>query len=109
MVASVQVHPVPLIAVAVSPVGSVSTTLTAPEVDPAPEFVTVMVYVAPTCPCVKLPVCDFDTVKSDNCTIVVGSVAVSFDVFVSPPPDTVTEFVTLAGAFDATFTGPVRE
>jgi hypothetical protein len=34
----------------------------------------------------------------------VGSFAVSFATFVSPPPDTVAEFVTNEGAFAATFT-----
>lgn len=37
-------------------------------------------------------------------TIVAGSVAVSFAVFVSPPPDTETEFVCGDVAFDATET-----
>ena len=38
-------QPVPLIAVAVSPAGNVSTTVTVPTVGPAPELVTVMVAV----------------------------------------------------------------
>ena len=42
-VPSVHVQPVPLIAVAVRPVGNVSTTVTVPLVDAVPEFVTVMV------------------------------------------------------------------
>ena len=36
--------------------------------------------------------------------IVVGSFAVSLLVLTSPPPATVTMFVTLDGAVDATFT-----
>lgn len=36
--------------------------------------------------------------------IVVGFVATSFAKFVSPPPETVAVFVTLAGAFASTFT-----
>ena len=36
--------------------------------------------------------------------IVVRSFAVSFVVFVSPPPETVAVFVTEAGALAATFT-----
>jgi hypothetical protein len=36
--------------------------------------------------------------------IVVTSEAASFDVLVSPPPDTVAVFVTVAGALLATFT-----
>src|SRR5271166_6087054 len=95
-------------AVAVRPVGSVSATVTAAVVGPVPLLVTVIVYVAPVCPWVKLPVCDLVTVRSGNCTIVVGSVAVSLDVLVSPPPDTVAVFVTLAGALDAAFTVTVR-
>jgi hypothetical protein len=35
---------------------------------------------------------------------VVGSLAVSFDVLVSPPPETAALFVTEAGALLATFT-----
>ena len=52
----------------------------------------------------KLPVCDFDIVKSDSCVTVVGSVAVLLPVLVSPPPETETEFVTLDAAFPATST-----
>src|SRR6266516_4458981 len=36
--------------------------------------------------------------------MVVGSLSVSLDVSVSPPPDTVAVLVTLAGALPATFT-----
>jgi hypothetical protein len=36
--------------------------------------------------------------------IVVKSIAASFDTLVSPPPDTVAVFVTVAGALPATFT-----
>ena len=39
---TVQVQPVPLIAVAVRPVGSVSETVTVPEVAAVPTFVTVI-------------------------------------------------------------------
>src|SRR5271170_7592001 len=42
-VPSEQVQPVPAIAVAVRPAGSVSTTVTVPLVDAVPELVTVMV------------------------------------------------------------------
>ena len=52
---SVQLHPVPLMAVAVKPVGSVSVTVTAPLVEALPLLVTVIVYCAPVCPCVKSP------------------------------------------------------
>src|SRR5215469_14422485 len=47
---------------------------------------------------------DFAMVKSGDGSIVVGSVAVSFDVFISPPPETVAVFVTEAGASLATLT-----
>ena len=36
--------------------------------------------------------------------MVVGSLAVSFVVFVSPPPETVAVLVTIAAALFATFT-----
>src|SRR5262245_27843791 len=42
-VATVHVHPVPLIAVAVRPAGSVSITVTRPLVGPPPALLTVMV------------------------------------------------------------------
>src|ERR1700730_17881274 len=60
----VHVQPLPAIAVAVNPVGTVSATVTVPLVTAVPEFFTVMVYVAPVCPCVKFPVCDLVIVKS---------------------------------------------
>jgi hypothetical protein len=43
LVANVQLQPVPLIAVAVKPAGSVSTTVTVPDVDAVPTFDTVSV------------------------------------------------------------------
>src|SRR5258706_174576 len=46
----------------------------------------------------------FVTVRSGSWVTVVGSVAVSFAVSVSPPPDTVTLLVTLEAALVATFT-----
>ena len=55
---SVQVQPVPAIAVAVKPVGNVSVTVTAALVAALPLLVAVIVYVASVCPCVKLPLCD---------------------------------------------------
>jgi hypothetical protein len=53
---------------------------------------------------VKFPLWVFVTVRSGTPLIVVGSVALLFAVLVSPPPPTVTVFVTLAGAALATFT-----
>lgn len=62
--ASVHVQPVPAIAVAVRPVGSVSTTETGAVVAPPPIFDAVIEYEAPICPCTKLPVCDLEMVMS---------------------------------------------
>jgi hypothetical protein len=59
-----QLHPVPVIAVAVRLEGRESARLTVPTVAPVPLLVTVMEYCAPLCPCAKLPLCDFVTVKS---------------------------------------------
>ena len=103
---SVQVHPVPVIAVAVKPVGNVSVTVTVPLVTALPLFVAVIVYVAPFCPCVKLPLCDLVMVRSGTLggLMVVGSEAESLPVLASPPPATVAVLVTLAGALAATFT-----
>jgi len=54
------VQPVPAIDTSVNPAGIVSVTVTVPVVGPAvAPFDTVTVYVAPCCPCVKFPVCDF--------------------------------------------------
>src|SRR6266567_4714861 len=59
----VHVQPIPLIAVALRPVGNTSVTVTAPEVDPVPELPTVRIYVATVWPCVKLPLCVLLIVK----------------------------------------------
>ena len=99
-----QDHPVPAIAVAVSPEGNVSVTVTVPDVAPLPLLFTVIVYVAPACPCVKFPVCDFVMLRSASCVTVVASLAVSFEVLVSPPPDTAAVFVIEAAAELLTFT-----
>ena len=47
--------------------------------EPAPAFVTVIVYVAPVCPCVKDPMCVFATMRSGGETIV-ESDAVGSDI-----------------------------
>ena len=52
----------------------------------------------------KLPVCALSMVRSEPAPIVVRSAAVLFVVLVSPPPETVAVFVTLAGALLATAT-----
>ena len=75
-----------------------------PLLAPVPLLVTVIVYVAPVWPCVKLPVWDFAIVRSGSCVTVVGSVALLLLELVSPPPDTETELVTLEAAFPATST-----
>jgi hypothetical protein len=51
----VHVQFAPEIPVAVNPTGTVSLTETVVLVARPPELVTVMVYVAPVWPCVKLP------------------------------------------------------
>ena len=50
-----QLHPVPVIAVAVRLEGRESARFTVPTVAPVPLFVTVIEYCAPLCPCEKLP------------------------------------------------------
>src|ERR1039458_3985744 len=54
------VHPEPAIDTSDRPVGTASVMVTVPLVGLAPDaFDTVTLYVAPVCPCVKLPVCVF--------------------------------------------------
>ena len=98
-----QVHPAPVMAVAVRPDGSVSVIVTVPLVGLPPEFVAVIVKL-PVPPWVKLPACDFVTVRSGEVTMVAESVAESFEVFVSPPPETCTVLVSGVAAFEATAT-----
>src|SRR6185295_14300996 len=100
-----QLQPMPVAAVGVRPAGTVSLTVTVPDVAPAPELVTVIAYVAPVWPCVKLPECVLLIVRSaTTALIVVMSLLLSLAVLVSPPPDTVAVLVTLLGALPATFT-----
>jgi hypothetical protein len=99
--AELHVQPVPLAALNVRPVGSVSVTVTVPVVGDVPVLLTVIVY-APVAPIVKLPVWLL-AIASVGVTTVVGSVAVG-GVLVSPPPLAVAELVTVAGAFAATLT-----
>src|SRR5207245_352515 len=103
-VASVHDQPVPEIAVAVKPVGSVSATVTVPLVAPVPELVAVSVYVSPLSPWMKFPVCDLAIVMSATWLMVVGSLVESLLVTTSPPPDTAAEFVTELEAVADTFT-----
>ena len=102
------VQPSPLKSVAVSPTGKVSTRLTVPLVAPAPELVTVMAYVSPASPCWKLPESAILTVRSGGGSIVTVSVAVSLEVLVSPPPETVAVLVTLPEVVEATSTVSVN-
>lgn len=82
-----QVHPVPVIAVGVMLEGRESAKLTVPTVAPVPLLVTVIEYCAPLCPCEKLPLCDFVTVKSGTfvplCGVRTKMTRSSFGV---PPP-----------------------
>ena len=59
---SEQVHPVPLSAVAVSPLGIVSVTVTVPLVDALPELPTTIVYM-PLPPTLKLLLWLFEIVR----------------------------------------------
>jgi hypothetical protein len=61
----------------------------------------------PLVPTVKLPECEDARLTfgpDAAAVIVVLSAKVSFAVFVSPPPETATLFVTLVGALAETFT-----
>jgi hypothetical protein len=88
----------------VKPAGNVSVTVTIPLVAPAPLLRTTSVYIAPVCSKVKMPVCDFVIARSETGAIGVRSVAPLLVGVLSPPPLTVAEFVTFAGAVGATLT-----
>jgi hypothetical protein len=92
---ALQVQPVPVAALNVRPVGSVSVTVMVPDVATFPVLLTAIVYV-PVAPVTKDPVCDFAIASVGLPASVVGSVAVG--VFVAPPPLAVTELVTDPGA-----------
>ena len=78
--------------------------MTVPLLAPVPLLVTVIEYVAPVWPWVKLPVWDLAIVRSGTPPIFVTSDAELLPVLVSPPPETETEFVMLEAAFPATLT-----
>ena len=99
-----QVQPVPDIEVAVRPVGSVSVTVTVPVVEAKPPLDTMIAYVAPVWPWLKLPVWVLVMVRSGIWPMVVRSLAVSFEVLNSPPPETVAVFVMIDEALLATLT-----
>jgi hypothetical protein len=92
---ALQVQAVPVAALNVRPVGSVSVTVMVPEVATLPVLLTAIVYV-PVAPVTKEPVCDFAMASIGLPASVVGSVAVG--EFVAPPPLAVTELVTDPGA-----------
>jgi hypothetical protein len=98
-----QLHPLPLAALYVSPAGSVSTIVIVPKVAAVPVLLTAMAYV-PGWPIVNVPLCVLAT-ASTGLTIVAGLLATG--VLLAPPPDALALFVSVAGAFAATFT--VRE
>ena len=87
-----------------SPVGTLSVTVTMPTDGGEPGLLTVIVKVAPICPCLKSPEWLFVTVRSGPGPIVVMSSAVLLLVLTSPPPETIAVFVSVGGAAGATFT-----
>src|SRR5262245_26338032 len=104
--ATVQVHPVPEMAVSVMPAGKVSVTVTAPAVGATPTLLTVMAYGKFCWPCFGLPVWVLAMARStvELEVTMVGSLAVLLVALESPPPLTVAVLVTLPGALAATFT-----
>ena len=105
--ATTHVQPVPAMDTSVNPVGIVSVTVTVPLVGPPVwPFDTVTVYVAPCCPCVKFPVCDFAMARSGGPMGLI--IAESLALFgAEPPPERVTVFVAGDGVFTPTFTRTV--
>jgi hypothetical protein len=93
--AALHVHPVPFAALNVSPAGSVSVTVTVPDVATFPELPIAIVYV-PLWPAPNDPMCDLAIASTGVPASVVGSVAV--DVLTAPPPLAATELVTEPGA-----------
>ena len=91
-----QVQPVPETAVAVRPTGRVSVTVTSvPLVAPLPTLFAVRLNVTEL-PGVKVPaVCVLVRVRSGVPTTVIASLAESLARLVSPPPPTVTLFVSV--------------
>ena len=101
---AVQFHVAPpLIDTKVRPVGTASVTVTVPLVGPAPAvLLTVTVYVAPLCPCVKFPVCALPMLNTGGLAMIVVESVVFAPT--DPPPLTPTLFTCGVEAFDATFT-----
>jgi hypothetical protein len=83
-----------VIAVAVSPTGTTSLTVTVPEVAVAPALRTVIVNVAPTWPWKKLPVCVFVIATSGPPITMTESFDVLLAALTSPPPETVAVLIS---------------
>ena len=66
-----QLHPGPVAAVGVSFAGTTSVIVTVPDVVASPEFVAVIRYSASVWPCLKLPLCVLEIVRSDTAVTVV--------------------------------------
>jgi len=95
-------QPVPDAELYVSPVGSVSMTVTVPLVGEPPGLLATIVYV-PVEPTVKLPTWDLAMASAAGAgSIVVGSFAVA--EFVAPPPDAVALLVSVPGVDVVTLT-----
>src|SRR5205807_941929 len=74
------VHPVPLIDTSVSPAGTVSVTVTVPLVGAAATaLLTVTEYVAPICPCVKLPLCVLETLTTGLQELMMRTLSAAFE------------------------------
>jgi hypothetical protein len=93
--AFVHVQPVPVADANVRPAGSVSVTVTVPDVLTLPVLLTASVY-TPGWPTMKLPVWDFVRASAELPVTFVGSLAVG--EFVAPPPLAVAVLVTLPSA-----------
>lgn len=72
----VQLHPVPMMAVAVKPAGKASVTVTVPTVAPPPTLLVVNVNVAAVSPGEKVQVCVFAIVRSGRAITRTEAVAV---------------------------------
>ena len=101
----VQVHPLPVIAVAVKPEPSWALIVTVPVEGRVPELLTVVANVNPVVPWMTellavMPVCR----STIGTAIVVGFIAELLPEFVSPPPEIVAVFTTKAGEVAVTST-----
>src|SRR5204862_7919535 len=88
------------------------STLNPADVRPVLLFPLVSVLIAPPRHSTLFPSTALFRARSGGCGVavtVVGSLAVLFAAFTSPPPLTVAVFVTLAAALAATLTVTVKE